>query len=215
MGMFDAETCEDFIKKKSGFLMRTQDGGQTLVLPTHVAHIQRVPWEQMRDGGHCGVDRRCQSRIDGLKDRLQRGVEVWQTEVESSCGEIAVGLFTGLEWECAVGKFKRGGDIGNWTQVRHSVNNRSDLIIRPNDEKSIRKPWVLVTGCLSWYLIHGWLWGYEATEKREDGSFKWGAWQDTDSPAWTVPQEHLHPMETLPTEPAHEVGEEVKEGDVS
>ena len=212
MGFFETETCEDFIKKKEGFLsIREDTGAMRLVLPTHEAHIQRVPWELMRDGGHCGIDRRCDSRIAGFKDRLQQGVKIWETEVESSCGEIAVGLFTGLEWECASGKLKRGGDVGNWTQVRHSLNNKSDLIIRPADEKMIRKPWVLVTGCLSWYLIHGWLWGYEAKEKDEEGKDKFGAFLDTKSPAWGVPQGLLHPMETLPTEPAHEVGVEVKE----
>ena len=215
MGIFDIETCEDFIKKKGFLVVQEDSGGMRLVLPTHEAHIQRVPWGLMMEGGFCGVRRRCQSRIDGLKDRLQKGIEVWQTEVESACAEIAVGLFTGLDWECAVGKFKRGGDIGNWTQVRWSPNNKSDLIIRPSDEKMIRKPWVCVTGCLSWYLIHGWFWGHEAKETREDGKFRWGAWEDSPNPAWAVPQEHLHPMETLPTEPTHEVGVEVIEEDVS
>ena len=216
MGFFDLETCEDFIKKKGGFMVVDEEnGGRKLVLSNHDAHIQRVPWDLMMEGGFCGVRRRCQSRLDGFKDRLQRGVEVWQTEIESACGEIAVGRFTGLDWECSVGKLKRGGDVGNWTQVRWSINNTSELIIRPADEKMIRKPWVLVTGCLGWYLIHGWLWGYEAKEKKEDGRFRWGAWEDSPNPAWAVPQEYLHPMNTLPTEPSHEVGEEVIEEDVS
>jgi len=215
VGFFDVETCEDFIKKKGFKVIEEDGGGMRLVLPNHQAHIQRVPWELMMEGGFCGVRRRCQSRIDRLTDRLQKGIEVWQTEVEGACAEIAVGLFTGLEWKCDEGKFKRGGDIGNWTQVRWSSNNKSDLIIRPSDEKMIRKPWVCVTGCLSWYLIHGWLWGYEAKEKKENGQDRWGAFLDSKTPAWGVPQGHLHPMETLPTEPAHEVGEEVREGDVS
>ena len=169
----------------------------------------------MRAGSHCGCDRRVDSRIQGFKDRLPKSADKWDTDVEGACAEIACSLFTGLDWECASGKLKRGGDIGNWTQVRHSPNNISDLIIRPRDEKMIRKPWVLVTGGDSWYLIHGWLWGYEAKEKKENGTDRWGAFLDSKTPAWGVPQGHLHPMETLPTEPAHEVGEEVREGDVS
>jgi len=226
VGFFDTETCEDFIKKKEGFLtIREDTGAMRLVLPTHEAHIQRVPWERMRVGSHCGCDRRVDSRIKGFKDRLHKSADKWDIDVEGACAEIACSLFTGLDWECAVGKLKRGGDIGNWTQVRHSPNNRSDLIIRPGDSKMLRKPWVLVTGMDSWYLIHGWLWGYEAKEKK-DGTVnsaavvptsedRWGAFLDSKSPAWGVPQEHLHPMETLPTEPDHEVGEEVKVEDVS
>ena len=59
MGMFDVETCEDFIKKKEGFLVVDEEsGGRKLVLPTHEAHIQRVPWGLMMEGGFCGVRRR-------------------------------------------------------------------------------------------------------------------------------------------------------------
>jgi len=83
MGFFDVETCEDFIKKKGFKMVEVDGGGMRLVLPNHQAHIQRVPWKLMMEGGFCGVRRRCQSRIDGLTDRLQPGIEVWQTEIKS------------------------------------------------------------------------------------------------------------------------------------
>jgi len=106
-------------------------------------------------------------------------------------------------------------DTGSNCKNEESVVRGSAHILLVDDEKMIRKPWVLVTGCLGWYLIHGWLWGFEAKEKDEEGKDKWGAFLDSKSPAWGVPQEHLHPMETLPDEPAHEVGVEVKEEDIS
>jgi len=205
--LFDKPTAEKFIqrRKERGLLITVEDGEQRIDLGDHQAVIQRLTWKEIQPCGHVGVDRRCESRIAGLQDKLQDHMKtaekIWSTEIEGACAEKAVSKFRGLEWDETVGKFQRGGDVGNWTQVRHTLDNQGSLKYRSWTCEN--KPYVCVTGELGWYLLHGWIWGFKAKQR----PVSW----PTNNPAWVVFQKDLEPMDTLPPEPEFEVGKKVSD----
>ncbi len=210
---FKPETAEKFIErqKRRGFLIVAEDGKQKLKMPDgHGAWVQPLDPYQMMEGGHCGINRWGHSRLDNLTDRLQGDLKddpmkKWGIEVESACAEKAVSVFTDRDWNSSPNKFQRGGDVGNWTQVRWCPHNDRGLIYRPRNP--INKPYVCVTGSMGWYLIHGWVWGFKAIQRPQ-------TWADSPNPAWVVDQDQLQPMETLPPEPGYEVKKDVSDAEL-
>ena len=154
------------------------------------------------------VMRQCQSRILGVKDQLT-GIMLspekkHSCEAESCCSEIAVAQWMGIDWGAVVNKWKKGGDVGNWTQVRHSFRPNPGLHLREGDKVSKNKPYVAVTGCMGVYLIHGWEWGFKALQREE--MYK------GNHAAHVVPYAQLRSMRDIPGEPPEEVGREVTDG---
>ncbi len=197
------EPTEDVIKRNQDRVSRDKKLREKFHHDDHDSFIKRLNPTQIQYGLVVGAWRQGQSRIADLTDRLHGKMrspeKKHSTEAESSCSEIAVGYFMGVTWDAVINKFKLGGDVGRWTQVRHSFRLTSGLHFRPHDEKSKNKPYVSVSGCMGTYLIHGWEWGFKAMQRPQ-------SYADTNRPAWVVPYSELRHMDTHPGEPDHEIG---------
>lgn len=110
--------------------------------------------------------------------------------------ELAASLMLGVEWTASKSNDPFGPDIGTRTQVRSSNKPRGhhSLIVRPRDiEKYGDVPFLLVIQNGPNFVIKGWMMALEATRvgRLWDGN-------DRQRPeAWFVPEEKLHPIETL------------------
>ena len=171
--------------------------------------VEEVLRDSMQHGFIIAMMRQSQSRILNVKDKLT-GIMLspekkHSTEVESCCSEIAVAQWMGIEWGAVVNKFKKGGDVGNWTQVRNSFRPNPGLHLRESDLKSRNKPYVSVTGCMGVYLIHGWEWGFKALQRETIYD---------DHPAHVVPYAQLRSMRDIPPEPPEEVGADVTDAEL-
>jgi len=204
--MFLKQTAEELIRQqiRDGFLYTLDNGKQWISRNGVTSMVERLSWRDVNRAGKCGIDTRTHSREKKYKCKLnkvqQRPENIWGIEVEPRCAELAVANFLGIDWHCHVDKFMQGGDVGKWTQVRHSFNNDNGLKVRPGNP--LNKPYVQVSGGNSWYLIHGWEWGWKVTHRPQ-------AFADTSTPCWFCDQKDLQPMSDFPGEPDFDVEEEV------
>ncbi len=201
------EPTGDVIKRHKGRLRKDSQGKWRFNHDGWESWVQKIHRDSMQHGMIIAMMRQSQSRILNIKDKLT-GIMLspekkHSTEVESCCSEIAVAQWMGLEWGAVVNKFKKGGDVGNWTQVRNSLRPNPGLHLREGDKVSRNKPYVAVTGCMGVYLIHGWEWGFKALQREEMYKGK--------NPAHVVPYSQLRSMRDIPPEPPEEVGREVSD----
>jgi len=198
------EPTREVIKRHKKRLRKDSEGKWRFDHGTWESYVEEISWTKMQNGMIIAVMRQCQSRIIKIEDHLSGYMlspeKKHSTEAEGCCSEIAVAQFMGVEWGAVVNKFKRGGDVGNWTQVRHSFRLNPGLHLRQSDLKSKNKPYVSITGCMGVYLIHGWEWGFKALQRPTIYE---------DRPAHVVPYHELRSMDTIPGEPDEEVGSEV------
>lgn len=154
----------------------------------------RLEYFEMQMGAKVAVDRKLNSIRDRLKqNNYEGGDKEWTEEVESSCAELVVAKALGLYWDGSVDTYKRADIevLSQGIQVRHTRQPRGRLIIRPRDPEF--EYYVLVTGKLPNFVVHGWIFGKDA---RQD---KW--WSNMGHEhrpyAWCVPQSDLQPIDTL------------------
>jgi hypothetical protein len=108
-----------------------------------------------------------------------------------AAGEVAVASYLGLkehlfkETEACRGSDDLPGGIDVKTRSKTSY----DLIVQRQSDPN--KKFVLVTIEKGTTLIHGWCWGREAMDEK--------FWADParGRPAYFIPKEHLHPMESI------------------
>lgn len=198
------EPTRDVIHRNKNRIRKDSQGRWRFNHGSWESWIEKISWDKMQHGMIIGAMRQCQSRILGIEDHLNGTMlspeKKHSTEAEGCCSEVALAQWMGIEWGAVVNKFKKGGDVGNWTQVRHSFRPNPGLHLRRTDLKSRNKPYVSVTGCLGVYLIHGWEWGFKALKRPTIYD---------DHPAHVVPYPELRSMRDIPGEPEKEVQGEV------
>ena len=107
-----------------------------------------------------------------------------------AAGEMAVASYLGMKHELYKEvEAKRGSYDLPGIDVKTRSKSRYDLIVQKNEDPS--KKFVLVTIENQQTLLHGWCYGHEGMDAQY--------WADParGRPAYFVPKENLHPMETL------------------
>ena len=113
----------------------------------------------------------------------------WTEHIEGSAAELAVAKYLDIYWNGSVDTFKRAADVGQNIEVRWRSNPEWDLIVRPDDDDDA---WfVLVVGACPNYRILGAMRGRDG---KQDG---WRQEYGGRTPAFFVPQAHLHPIEQV------------------
>ena len=116
-----------------------------------------------------------------------------EVAVGAAQAELALSLFLNVEWA----SYRKGGpDVGERTQVRSSMRERSShsLIVRPRDlELYGDVPFVLVIQKRNRFEVLGWMSSVEAT--RVGKLCNGGNWKRPD--AWFVHESLLHSLEEL------------------
>lgn len=113
----------------------------------------------------------------------------WTEDVEGAGAELCVAKCLNLYWNGGIDTFKNP-DIGVNIQVRWTPKHSNSLIVRPSDLDE--NYYVLVTGELPRMTVRGFLRGDEA--KREH----WARSPNGRPPAYFIPSDYLHPIETFP-----------------
>lgn len=111
----------------------------------------------------------------------------WQVKIEGALAEMAVNKFLGTYWSGAAGK---GTPDAPGYDIRMTHLDNGKLCIYAYDKNDLQ--FVLAAGLNGKYKICGWF--YAGDAKVEKYVY------DKDpvrEPCWMVPQEDLHPMETL------------------
>ena len=133
-----------------------------------------------------GTARHMQS-VSRTPSRGQAKETSLDSHILGAIGELAAARVMGIYPGFTVNNFT-GPDMGTDIQVRTS--RRNALIVAPKDNKNER--YVLVTGHAPEMVVVGWMWGYEAMDP------KWFFDPNNNRPpAYFVPAEELHPIETI------------------
>jgi hypothetical protein len=144
--------------------------------------------QEMMLAAYAGVRRCVVSRAKGSIPAYGCGhLEAWGVDVEGSGGEMAAAKVLNLYWDGAFNTYSRG-DVGA-LQIRTRTNHDWDLIVRDKDSDDDK--FVLVTGMMPNYLIHGWILGKTAKDER------WLRTHGNRPPAYFVPQSELLSLDTL------------------
>jgi hypothetical protein len=109
-------------------------------------------------------------------------------DVEGACGEVAFAKAMNFYYSGSVNTFKKGGDVGR-IQVRTRSRHDYDLLIRNNDNDS--SVFVLVTGKIPEYIVHGWIYAKECKKKEYLKDY------GNRPAAYFVPKSILKPLNTL------------------
>lgn len=148
-----------------------------------------LEWFEAQLAASVGVARQLSALRQGLGNRFGYRGAGWDIHVEGAGGEMAAAKALGLYWSGSVDTFKLP-DVGT-LQIRTRSRDNYDLIVRPGDADD--EAFLLVTGSMPSYLVHGWMLGADA--KREE----WLKTYAARTPAYFVPQSALHPLEGLST----------------
>jgi hypothetical protein len=144
--------------------------------------------QEMMVAAYAGCRRTVASRARGLVPEFGNNpLEIWGMDVEGAAGEMAAAKALNLYWDGAVNTFHRG-DVGP-IQIRTAIAHDRCLIVRDRD--SDEDHFVLVTGLMPTFRIHGWIRGADA--KRPE----WLRAPQGRPPAWFVPQSELFSVQTL------------------
>jgi hypothetical protein len=149
-----------------------------------------LEWYEVRLAVGVGVLRMLNALKDGKADAHGFNGDGWQAHIEGACGELALAKCCGMYWAGSVNTYREGPDVGHKTiQVKTRSRGDYELLVRPHDDDA--SAYVLVTGKLPTYCIHGWMFGAEA--KREE----WLQTHGGRPPAYFVPQAALWPISDL------------------
>jgi hypothetical protein len=151
-------------------------------------HVTLTPLEQAQ------AQLVAEARATASKDKPNRhGLKVksWDQELNAAAAELAVAKLTGRYWCGGVNTFK-DEDVYGGLQVRHSTYDNGNLIVRDPDNSD--HYFVLVTGHIPNFSVHGYLPGWKAKEY-----VYWGTKNDRDC-AWWVPQNDVFDIGDLVAE---------------
>ena len=141
-----------------------------------------------------GIRRQDVNAAKGLRGRnggAWQGSKALDIHLLGAAGEVAVASYLGLkehlfkETEACRGS----DDLPGGIDIKTRSKLRYDLIVQKHENPS--KKFVLVTIENRQTLLHGWCWGGEAINEK--------FWADParGRPAYFVPKENLHSMETI------------------
>ena len=140
-----------------------------------------------------GMRRQGVNETQGLRGRnggASTGSKALDIHLLGAAGEMAVASHLGMkEHLYKETKARRGSDDLPGMDIKTRSKHSYDLIVQKREDP--RKKFVLVTIENQKTLIHGWCYGEEAMDEK--------FWADParGRPAYFVPKEHLHPIETL------------------
>lgn len=144
--------------------------------------------EDLSYAAHVGVCRRVESLASpGRYGAPTRGPQLWGQDIDATCAELAVALLLDRPWTGA--EPKAAADVGDCYQVRHTHHPDGRLIVHKEDADD--HVFVLATGTMGCFCIHGWMFGYTAKDP------KWWCEPRGGYPAFFVPRSELGRMETL------------------
>lgn len=153
---------------------------------TAVGPLQvRLTAEELQQVAFIGAQRRIRALANGRVHRHgYDGADNWSVHIEAAGAEMALAKARDRFWADSAAPDYHG-DVGQRTQIRHTLRRNGSLIVHPDDPDDYAL--ILVTGEAPDYLLPGWIWGREA--KRDE----W--WRtDTGRPAFFVPQAALRPI---------------------
>ncbi len=125
----------------------------------------------------------------GLKDQHGYEGSGWEVHINAAGGEIAGAKAMDRYWSGSVNTFRCGGDVGE-IQIKTRSAHHYDLLVRPQDRDD--DIFVLVTGVIPDFRVHGWLRGRDAKKP------EWLKTHGERPPAYFAPQFVLHPIVDLP-----------------
>ena len=134
-----------------------------------------------------GVRRHIASKQRGLRDKHGFTGDGYGIHVEGAGGEMAAAKALNMYWDGSVNVFKRPDLTG--IQVRTRSSHDYELIVRHDDNPD--DTFVLVTGQMPNYRVHGWVRGRDAMQKallKTHGNRP---------AAYFVPQFMLHPIDHM------------------
>jgi hypothetical protein len=140
-----------------------------------------------------GIRRQEVNAAKGLRGRnggAWQGSKALDIHLLGAAGEMAVASHLGMkDLLYKETEAKKGSDDLPGIDIKTRSKHSYDLIVQKNEDP--RKKFVLVTIQDQTTLIHGWCWGGEAINEK--------FWADParGRPAYFVPKENLHSMETI------------------
>ena len=150
----------------------------------------QLDWGEIFNSAMVGVYRQIASLKDGRRDQHGfNGDDGWTIHIEGAAGETAVAKALNRYLKPTFNVFKSVRDVDMW-EVRTRSKHDYDLIVRKGDGDSI--PFILVTGRIPNFVVHGWIYGKDAKQD------KWVAEYGGRPPAWFVPKGELNSLDTLP-----------------
>ena len=142
---------------------------------------------EMATAAWVGVRRQVEAKRKGLPDKHGFDGDGWGSHIEGAGGEMALAKAMGVYWDGSVNTFKRDDLPG--IQVRTRSRHDYELLVRRTDSDT--EVFVLVTGQMPEYRIHGWIRGGDAKQRR------WSRSHGGRPPAYFIPQSELKPMEAI------------------
>lgn len=142
--------------------------------------------------GMVGVGRQthCISQKTGYNG-INNGKRGWQDHCDGALGEQAFAKWLNVFWDGSPNIYRKEPDVDIY-EVRTNAQPWGDLILRDRDKNEGIYVLVLSHDCPQ-FTIRGWINGDEGKSQ------KWWRRGDPNRPeAYFVPQEFLHPMDTLP-----------------
>jgi len=131
--------------------------------PTPVPY--RLDWPSTAHAAYVGAMRQVSAMRrerpseGGSHERIR---DPWLTNIEGAGAELAGSQLTGLAWNALRAKLRGLADLGDDVEVRWTHHDAGGLLFRPDDEPDRR--YILVTGALPAYVLHGWLYGHEVLD---------------------------------------------------
>lgn len=129
-------------------------------------------------------------RLRGRNGGASFGSKALDIHLLGAAGEMAVASYLGMKHELyKETEAKKGSDDLPGVDVKTRSKAGYDLIVQKNEDPN--KKFVLVTIENQQTLLHGWCYGKDAMQEK--------FWADParGRPAFFMPKENLHPMETL------------------
>ena len=129
-------------------------------------------------------------RLRGRNGGASFGSKALDIHLLGAAGEMAVASYLGMKHELYKEvEAKRGSDDLPGIDIKTRSKHSYDLIVQTQENPD--KKFVLVTIENQQTLLHGWCYGRQAMDVRY--------WADParGRPAFFMPKENLHPMETL------------------
>lgn len=150
--------------------------------------VVTLSWPECEAAAYAGLKRQLLALHDDRPDYYGFNGEPWATHIEAAGAELAVARLLGLWWTpWARRPSDVVADVGFDVQVRRRARDDWDLILHEADRDD---HWfVLVTGRMPAYRVHGFIQGAEG--KRDEFQ---GDPYGTGRPAFWVPQSHLLPI---------------------
>lgn len=141
-----------------------------------------------------GSARQLSALASGKRDNHgAKADKAWTMHIEGAAGELAAAKALGIYFSATVDTYKEESDLPGGIEVRTRSQDYYDLLVR-DDDPADDTPFVLVVGRPPLLRVPGWLYAHEARSNPD-----WVKSYANRKPAYFIPQDALHPIETLRT----------------